>query len=107
MNGIGPDLSRVNLDGILTAVIIVQFEIPACLRHQLAHLVMADEGRCPAAPVQLIHHTGIVKQGRLQLQLLINTRQVGLRLAAILCRNLVAAAIETHRVTERDMEIQR
>ena len=106
-HALGVRLPRVDLDGVLANLVVRQVEPAPGLVHQLAHLVLADEGRGAAAPVELIHPPAPVEEGALHLQLAVNPVQIGLGQAAVLGRHLVAGAVEADRVAEGDMEIER
>ena len=106
-DGVRFNFTRVDLDGVLAGIVVVQVEALAGFAHQRAHFVVADEGRCTAAPVELIHGARFIEQFALHLQFTEHPLQVGCRLAAVLGHYLVASAVETDGVAERNMEIER
>ena len=101
------DLARVHLDAVFTLVVITQAEMLTRDVHQLPHFIMTDEGRRAAAPVQLLHRARAVEQFRLQGDLAMQPPQIRRGALAVLGDDLVAGAVETDGVAERQMKIQR
>jgi hypothetical protein len=96
--------SATDFDRILAAV--EQAEVLPGRRHQLAHLVVREEGRRAAAPVQLDDVVRAVEVLALQVELLGQVLQVLGRAPVILGDDLVAGAVIADGVAERDMEVQ-
>jgi len=100
------DLARVDLDRILAAV--EQLEVLSRLAHQLAHLVVRQEGRRTAAPVQLGHlvlAVDTLQAARLKRQFLGQVFQVFGAAPVILGDDLVTGAVIADGVAERDVEV--
>jgi len=103
--GIG--LARVDLDRVLALVVIAQGEALAGGVHQTAHLIKVEEGRRAAAPVQLVDEAVAVHVAGDQIHLLFQQVEVGRGARAILGDDLVAGAVVTDGVAERDVEVER
>ncbi|EXI65287.1 MAG: hypothetical protein AW08_03335 [Candidatus Accumulibacter adjunctus] len=98
-------LARIDLDRVLAT--LDQPEVPAGRGHQLAHLVMRQEGRCAAAPVQLRHLlVAALEAAALQCQFARQVFQVLGGAAMVLGDDLVAGAVVADGVAERDVEVQ-
>ncbi len=100
-------LARVDLDGIFGVALGQQREVLARGRHQRAHFVERQERGRAAAPVQLRNGAFRVELRCLDCHFAHELLDVGFRAPAVLCRDLVAAAIEADGVAERNMEVER
>jgi hypothetical protein len=80
-------------------------EVLADRRHQLAHLVVRQEGRRAAAPVQLHHLAAALQAAGLQLHFFAEVFQVLGRAAMVLGDDLVAGAVVADRVAEGDVHV--
>jgi hypothetical protein len=79
----------------------------ACRGHQLAHLVVRKEGRRAATPVQLRHFLiAALEIAALQRQFACQIFQVLGRTTMVLGDDLVARAVITDGVAERNVEVQ-
>ena len=100
------DFARVHLNAVFALVVVVQTEMRARDTHQFAHLVVRQERRRAAAPVQLIHAPRLVKQRALERDLPVQARQIRRRALAVAGDDFVAGAVIADRVAERDVEIE-
>ncbi|MCY1422923.1 hypothetical protein D9M71_386220 [compost metagenome] len=75
--------------------------------HQLAKLVVAEEGRCAAAEVQLLDHLIGIEVTADQLHLAQQALQVGRAAPAVLGDDLVAGAVVADVRAERQVHVQR
>ncbi len=100
-------LPRVDLDAVVAGIVVQQVEVPTQAAHQLAQFVMTEEGRRPAAEVQLLDFLVRVQVAGHQLDFLLQALQVGLGPATVLGDDLVAGAVVADVRAERHMHIQR
>ncbi len=82
-----------------------QREVLAHDAHQLAQLVVGQEGRRAAAQVQLQDFPRAIEAGHLEIHFLFKVSQVLCRAAVILGDDLVAGAVVADRIAERDVEV--
>src|SRR5690606_37144625 len=101
------DLARIDLDRVVAGVVLPQPEGAPERAHERTHLVVRDEGRRAAAPVQLLDRTLPAEQFRLQLDLAVQRFEVGRGAAAILRDDLVARSVEADRGAERQVHVER
>src|SRR5690554_2628394 len=86
-------LARIDLDRVVTPVVITQVEVRSQCLHQLAHLIVTDEGRRAATPVQLVHLAVTTVPLRQSGHLVINRVQIGLGFLAVAGDDLVAGTV--------------
>ena len=75
--------------------------------HQLRGLVMVEKSGRATTPMHLAHHALRVVECGLLPNLAGQRVEIGDGMGAIACHHLVAAAVETHRCTERNVHIER
>ena len=97
----------INLDAVVTGVVVEQVEMLAQVRHQLAQFVMTEECRGAAAQMQLFDLLPRVEVAGNHLDFLLQTLQVGQGPPSILGNDLVAGAVVANVRAERYMHIQR
>ena len=74
--------------------------------HEFPDLVGIQKCWCPAAPVQLINNTISIEQLSLEFDLLVQMLKIGGGAGMITGYDLVAGAVKTYRVTERDVKVE-
>ena len=74
--------------------------------HEFPDLVSIQKCWCPAAPVQLINNTISIEQLSLEFDLLVQMLKIGGGAGMIAGYDLVAGAVKTYRVTERDVKVE-
>ena len=89
VTSLGVGLARVEFYGKLALLVVGELKMAAGLRHQRAHLVVADEGGSAAAPMQLGHRAVGIEQIRLQGKLPMQALQIGTGAAAVFGQHLV------------------
>ena len=82
-------------------------ELPAQRAHQRAHLVVRQERRRAAAPVQLDHRRRALDQSADDADLLLDVADVLGGVVVVLGDDLVARAVVADRVAERHVHVQR
>ena len=103
----GTHLARIDLEAVFALVVVAQPEMLARDVHQLLDFLVADESRRAPAPVQLLDDACAVEELRLHGDLAMQAAEIRRGALAVLGDHLVAGAVETHGVAEREMEIQR
>ncbi|RMS05685.1 hypothetical protein ALP75_203803 [Pseudomonas syringae pv. actinidiae] len=99
--------ARVDLDAVVAGIILQQREMRAQPGHQATQFIMAEEGRCAAAQVQLLDHlTGRQMAGK-HPDFVFKPLQVSLCPAAILGDHFVAGTVVANICAERDVHVQR
>ncbi|MDR6353368.1 hypothetical protein Q3H58_000039 [Pseudomonas psychrotolerans] len=100
-------LARIDLDGIVTAVVVGQGEVVAQVGHQFAQLQRIEKGRGAAAQVQLFHPLPSIQVPAGEGHLLAQGRKVGDAAAAVLGDDLVAGAVVADVGAEGHMQVER
>ena len=101
------DFAGIDLDGIITTVIIMQCKMLTGNLHQLPHLIVIDKCRRPAAPMQLIYLPILVKEFPLHPNLLKQVCKIRSGMRAIVGDNLIAGTVIANPAAERQVKIQR
>ena len=97
--------ARIDLDGIFS--VFNQLEILADRAHHRAQFGIAQKGGRASAKMQLFDPAILAQQRSLHLDLFDQITHILICLAEILGYHLVAGAVKTQCVAERDMDIQR
>ena len=99
--------ARIDFDGKLAIVAVVEIERIAQMIHQLAELVAIEVGRCAAAEMQLFDLAATVEQRRLHVDFAVQHLEVAIDACLVVRDDLVAAAVVAKRMAKRDVHIQR
>ena len=106
-DALAADGARVDFDGKLVGVTLVEVEVLAQAAHHLAELLAGQVGRRAAAQVQLGELARAVEQGRLHGDLALEVLQVLHGAVGLLGDDLVARAVVAEALAERDMDVHR
>ncbi|MNF71640.1 hypothetical protein D3C84_535960 [compost metagenome] len=101
----GADGARVDLNGELVVIAVIQIEGLMQARHQLGQLFVAQVRRCAAPQVQLRECSSAVEQGRLHGDLALEVAQVLHGALGLAGDNLVAGAVVTKALAERNVDV--
>ncbi len=101
------DGARVDFDGELVGIALVEIEMLAQAVHHLAQLLAGQVGRRAAAQMQLGELARPVEQRRLQGDLALEILQVLHGAVGLLGDDLVAGAVVAEALAERDVDVHR